>query len=49
MVIKPFLSGPDLVYPLGAGQTVWNRVARPHLIEANKDKKRERDQEDREQ
>jgi hypothetical protein len=49
MAIKQLLSGPNLVYHLDAGQTVWNGVARPPLTEANKDKKRERDQEDREQ
>jgi len=45
---KQLLSGPSLVYHLDAGQTVKNGVARLPLIEASKDKKRERDLEDRE-
>ena len=36
---KQCLSGPSLVYHLDAGQTVKNGVARPPMIEANKDKK----------
>jgi len=36
---KQLLSGPSLVYHLDAGQIVWNGVARPPLVEANKDKK----------
>lgn len=39
MTKKQLLLGPSLVYHLDAGQTVWNGVARPPLIETNKDKK----------
>jgi len=39
MAEKQLLSGPSLVYHLDAGQMVWNGVARPPLIEANKYKK----------
>jgi len=41
MAMKELLPGPNLVYHWDAGQTVWNGVARPPLIKANKDKKRE--------
>ena len=45
MTKKQLLGGPSLVYHLDAGQMIQNGVARPPLIEANKDKKEIRNKE----